>query len=226
MPPDLTDKQRKLLEYIADAVAEAGRAPSLRQAAAHFGVSHAAINQQIKALEEKGFIRRDGRYSRRIEIVDGPDGAGGVARGREIPIVGRIAAGLPLYAQQEWDGTLVVDATMYRAVNLFALRVRGDSMIEAGIMDGDLVICEPRQFAQNGEIVVALLDQEEATVKRFYLHPDRVELRPENRRLKPRFYEFSRVLVQGKVIGLQRDPDQVARLYRLEEVDPRRRRPH
>ena len=126
--------------------------------------------------------------------------------------MGRIAAGLPLYAQQEWNGTLVVDTDVYRGANLFALRVQGDSMIEAGILDGDLVICEPRQFARNGEIVVALINNEEATVKRFFLHEDRMELRPENKRYTPVFYGFGEVLIQGKVVGLERGPDQVGHL--------------
>jgi len=127
-------------------------------------------------------------------------------RFREVPIVGKVAAGLPLYAQQEWDGYVIIDGDIYRGDNLFALRVEGDSMKYAGILPGDLVICEPRQYAENGEIVVALIGHEEATVKRFFLHGNRIELRPENPQYNPIFYEFGAVLVQGKVIGLQRGP--------------------
>ena len=97
-----------------------------------------------------------------------------------------------------------MDAEVFRGPNLFALRVRGNSMKGAGILDGDLVICEPRQYAQNGEIVVALVRGEEATVKRFFLRADHIELRPENPDHAPMRHGFGEVLVQGKVIGLQR----------------------
>jgi repressor LexA len=212
MLPELSEKQNAFLTYLERTIARAGKAPSLRQAAADLGVSHSAVVQYIRALEEKGYIRRDGRYSRNIYLLNRTREVSALQRWREVPVIGRIAAGLPMYAQQEWDGTLVVDANVYRGQNLFALRVKGDSMIEAGILDGDLVICEPRQYARNGEIVVALIDGEEATVKRFFLRDECIELRPENREHSPRFYEFGQVLVQGKVIGLERGPDQVAHL--------------
>jgi repressor LexA len=109
-----------------------------------------------------------------------------------------------MYAQADWDGSITVDAEVFRGQNLFALRVRGDSMQGAGILDGDLVICEPRQYAQNGEIVAALIHGEEATVKRFFRRADYIELRPENPGHAPMRYDFGEVLVQGKVIGLQR----------------------
>ena len=130
-------------------------------------------------------------------------------RWREVPIVGNIAAGLPLYAQQEWDGSVVVDAAIYRGSNLFALKVKGDSMKDAAILDGDLVVCEPRQYAENGEIVVALINQEEATVKRFFRRKKHIELRPENPAYRPKNYNFNEVLVQGKVVGVQRGPEVV-----------------
>ena len=209
---DLTEKQNAFLEYLKREITRAGRAPSLRQAAADLGISHAAVRQYLNVLEEKGFLRREGRYSRTIYILNRAGEVAGGQRWREVPIIGRIAAGLPMYAQQEWDGALVVDASVYRAPNLFALRIKGDSMIEAGILDGDLAICEPRQYASNGEIVVALINGEEATVKRFFLREDGVELRPENRDYEPRVYGFGEILIQGKVIGLERGPEQTARL--------------
>jgi repressor LexA len=126
-------------------------------------------------------------------------------RWREIPIIGRVTAGLPMYAQTEWDGSTVLDATVFRGQNLFALRIQGDSMKDAGILDGDLAICEPRQYARNGEIVVALINNEEATVKRFFLRKTHIELRPENTDYPFLRYGFSDVLIQGNVIGIQRD---------------------
>ena len=212
MQPDLTPKQQQLFRYLEREITRTGKAPSLRQAAAEMGVSHAAISQLIKALEEKGNIKRDGRYSRTIYLLNRAREPAGVMRWREVPVVGSIAAGLPLYAQQEWDGSVVVDAAIYRGSNLFALKVKGDSMKDAAILEGDLVICEPRQYAENGEIIVALINQEEATVKRFFLRKKHIELRSENPAYKPMTYPFNEVLVQGKVIGVQRGPEVVERL--------------
>ncbi|MBU0479515.1 MAG: transcriptional repressor LexA [Proteobacteria bacterium] len=206
----LTPKQQRVLEYLMAEITGRGFAPSLRETAAALGISHAAVGQYIKTLEQKGCIRREGRYGREITVLAGGEGVttGQLKRQRfrEVPIVGRVAAGLPLYAQQEWDGSVIVDGDIYRGDNLFALRVQGDSMKDAGILPGDLVLCEPRQYAENGEIVVALIEHEETTVKRFFLHPDHIELRPESAQHQPLLYNFGEVLIQGKVIGLQRGP--------------------
>jgi repressor LexA len=160
-------------------------------------------------LEEKGYIKREGRYSRTIYLLNRARQTSALQRWREIPIIGRVTAGLPMYAQTDWDGTTVLDAAIFRGQNLFALRIKGDSMIDAGILNGDLAVCEPRQYAQNGEIVVALINAEEATVKRFFLHDDHIELRPENAQYPSMRYSFGDVLIQGKVIGIQRGPQGV-----------------
>jgi len=206
MQPRLTVKQQRLLEYFRREIARRGRAPSLRQAAADLGVSHAAVAQVLRLLEEKGYLKRQGRYSRTVHLLNPARETAALHRWREVPIIGRVTAGLPMYAQTQWDGSTVVDGSVFRGPHLFALRVRGDSMKDAGILDGDLAICEPRQYAQNGEVVVALIHQEEATVKRFFLHPDHIELRPENPAYAPMHYGFDEVLIQGKVIGIQRGP--------------------
>ena len=203
----LTDRQRHFLDYLQRKIDADGQAPSLREAAADLGVSHAAVAQLIKVLEEKGRVRRDGRYSRSVYLLDRARQRAAPHRWREVPVVGRVTAGLPMYAQTEWDGTTVLDADVFRGQNLFALRVRGDSMKAAGILDGDLAICEPRQYAHNGEIVVALINAEEATVKRFYLRADHIELRPDNPSFSVMRYGFDEVLIQGKVVGIQRGPD-------------------
>jgi len=203
----LTPKQQALVEYLAEAIDGAGRAPSLRQTAAAIGVSHGAVAQMLRVLEEKGIVKRPGRYSRTLHLVRTPGDSGAPGRSRSVPIIGRIAAGLPLYAQQEWDGSLVVDGGLFTGTSLFALRVNGDSMRDAAILDGDLVICEPRQYAENGEIVVALIEQEEATVKRFFRRDDHVELRPENPDFSVMRYPFGAVLVQGRVVGVVRGPE-------------------
>ncbi len=208
----LTPKQQKFLGYLESEITRTGKSPSLRQAAARMGVSHAAISQLIKALEEKGIIKRDGYYSRTIHLLNRARETAGVMRWSEVPIIGNIAAGLPLYAQQEWAGSVVVDTAVYRGLNLFALKVKGDSMINAAILEGDLVICEPRQYAENGEIIVALVNQEEATVKRFFRRKGHIELHPENPAYKSMTYAFSEVLDQGRVIGVNRGPEVMGRL--------------
>jgi len=207
MRSELTPKQKHFLDYLQREIRRAGKPPSLRQAALHLGISHAAIAQSLKVLEEKGYLKREGRYSRTIYLLNRARETAALQRWHEIPIIGHVTAGLPMYAQQEWEGSIVVDGAMYRGRNLFALRVKGDSMKDAGILNGDLAICEPRQYARNGEIVVALIGGEEATVKRFFLHDDHIELRPENDDYPSMRYRFGEALIQGKVIGIQRGPE-------------------
>ena len=206
----LTRRQREFFDYLQSRMEAGQDAPSLRAAAEELGVSHTAVAGLLQTLQDKGWLRREGRYSRSLVLLDpGTPDPGGV---RAVPIIGRVAAGLPLYAQQEWAGSVLVDSTVFRGDNLFALRVQGDSMRDAGILEGDLAICEPRQFATNGEIVVALVGGEEATVKRFFYRGDHIELRPENDRHPVQTYTLGEVLIQGKVIGIQRGPEQMAAL--------------
>ncbi len=205
MRSEPTPKQKEILAYLEAEIARTGDSPSLRRAAADLGISHAAVARLIRTLEQKGYLRRDGRYGRRIYLLNRVRETAALQRWRQVPIVGRITAGLPLYAQQQWDGTLIVDRALFRGENLFALRVMGDSMKNAGILDGDLAVCEPRQYAENGQIVAALVGGEEATVKRFFLRRDHVELRPENPAFSPMRYGFGDVLIQGKVVGIQRE---------------------
>jgi repressor LexA len=212
MQPEITPKQQRLLRYLEKEIPRTGACPSLRRAATALGVSHTAVAQLLRALEEKGYVKREGRYSRNLYVLNRVSEAAGFQRWKEIPIVGSVQAGLPMYAQQQWDGSIVVDISIYRGANLFGLRIQGDSMKDSGIFDGDLAICEPRQYARDGEIVVALIGREEATVKRFFLHKDRVELRPDNPRYVPLFYGFGEVLIQGKVIGIFRGPEVLDRM--------------
>ena len=206
----LTQRQREFFDYLRSRMEADQDAPSLRTAAEELGVSHTAVAGLLQTLQDKGWLRREGRYSRSLVLLDpGTPDPGGV---RAVPIIGRVAAGLPLYAQQEWAGSVLVDSAVFRGDNLFALRVQGDSMRDAGILEGDLAICEPRQFATNGEIVVALVGGEEATVKRFFYRGDHIELRPENDRHPVQTYTLGEVLIQGKVIGIQRGPEQMAAL--------------
>ena len=204
----LTRRQREFFDYLRSRMEAGQDAPSLRAAAEELGVSHTAVAGLLQTLQDKGWLRREGRYSRSLVLLDpGTPDPGGV---RAVPIIGRVAAGLPLYAQQEWAGSVLVDSAVFRGDNLFALRVQGDSMRDAGILEGDLAICEPRQFATNGEIVVALVGGEEATVKRFFYRGDHIELHPENENHPVQTYTLGEVLIQGKVIGIQRGPEQMA----------------
>jgi len=200
---DLTKKQQQLFEYLQKHLRQDGRVPSLRQSAADLGVSHNAVAQLITQLERKKVIKREGRYSRSIRLL--PQQFAKKSRARELPVVGQITAGLPMYAQQEWDESVLVDGAIFSGNNLFCLRIRGSSMQDCGILDGDLVVCEPRQYAETGEIVAVLIGEEEATVKRFFPGTDYIELRPENINFEAIRYPFSEIMVQGKVVGVIRD---------------------
>jgi repressor LexA len=202
----LTNNQQKVFDYLKQKIKDNAVAPTLRIAAADLEISHAAVAQTLKVLENKKYIRREGRYSRTINILDDVGNLHIAQRQKQIPVVGHITAGLPMYAQQEWEGHIIVDDAIYKGKNLFALKIQGHSMKNAGILDQDLAICKPRQYALNKEIVVALIHHEEATVKRFFLHKDLIELRPENPEFQSQKYDFDEVLIQGKVIGIIRGP--------------------
>ncbi len=201
---DLTKKQEHFLGYLTERIAEDGRAPSLRRAAFDMGVSHTAVAQLMTQLERKGVLEREGHYGRTVRLLSKSREQFRSRRGKELPIIGQVTAGLPMYAQQEWEGVVVVDESIFVGDNLFCLRINGESMRNAGILNGDLVVCEPRQYAENGEIVAVLIKGEEATVKRFFLYSDHIELRPENKNFPVVCYPFSEVLVQGKVTGVIR----------------------
>lgn len=207
---ELTDKQKQLLDYLTERMDDEGHVPTLRQTAADLGVSHTAVAQLMNQLEKKNVLEREGYYGRTIRLypelkVKENENESRIAQtARELPIVGQITAGLPMYAQQEWEGTVVVDSSVFPGDNLFCLRIKGQSMKDAGIFDGDLVVCEPRQYAENGEIVAVLINGEEATVKRFFLYSDHIELRPANDDFQVMCYPFSELLVQGKVVGVIR----------------------
>ena len=207
MQRELTPKQKNFLTYLQDYMHRHGILPSLRRAALDLKVSHPAVAQLIKTLEAKGYVKRKGRYSRTLYLLNRPDATASISHWHEVPVVGHVTAGLPMYAQQEWAGSLVLDKTVFPGQNLFALRIQGNSMQGAGILNGDWAICEPRQYARNGQIVVALINNEEATVKRFFLRADHIVLQPENPAYSPMHYDFGQILIQGKVIGIQRGPE-------------------
>lgn len=202
MRPSLTAKQRRVLEYLTEMVRTRGYPPTLGEIGERFGIrSTNGVRAHLRALEKKGYIRRRARTSRGIELVVPlafripPEGCA------EVPVVGRVAAGIPILAVENIERTLVLDKDLVKGEGCFALRVKGDSMIEDGILDGDYVLVRPQPSAENGDIVVALLE-DEATVKRFYKEKGQVRLQPANAGMTPLFVKEARIL--GKVIALVR----------------------
>jgi len=179
-----TDRQRRILEVIQEFTAERGYPPSVREIGERVGLSSSStIHSHLKSLERQGLISRDPTKPRalRSEVAapskDFPDAIA-------MPIVGKVAAGTPITAQENVEGEFVLPASFTRTSDGFMLRVQGDSMVDAAILDGDLILVRPQKNANNGEIVVAMLEGE-ATVKRFYKEAGRVRLQPENATMAP-----------------------------------------
>ncbi len=202
MPTPLTDRQREVLEHIATSIRRSGIVPSVREIGAALGMrSPSTVHQHLSALERKGYIKRYGDRMRVLEVLDRtlvPNGEN-VAH---IPLVGRVSAGVPLLAQENVEEMIPVPRRMvgWQDDNCFLLTVRGDSMINAGIYNGDLVIVRSQPAADPGDIVVALVG-EEATVKRLAVEGGRPYLRAENAAYAPIRDEFE---IIGKVVGLMR----------------------
>ena len=195
----LTPTQAKALEFIRDFTEAHGWAPTLEEIGGGLGVAKATVQQYLRALEEKGAIRRRRYAHRSIELVEPPE----ASRRGELPIVGRIAAGSPLEAIEDGEAADIPGLLGVReGRDCFILRVKGDSMIEDGILDGDYVVVERRSTARNGETVVALLPDNTATLKRFYREKGRVRLQPANVDMAPIYAK--EVEIQGIVRGVFR----------------------
>jgi repressor LexA len=179
----LTGRQQQILDYIRDHLKRNGYPPSVREIGLATGLSSSStVHLHLTQLEEKGWIRRDPTKPRAIEVLDKAEEE--AIETITLPILGKVAAGEPLTAVENIEGYFSVPAEFIGRGRHFILKVKGDSMIDAGILDGDMVIVRSQPVANNGEIVVALLDGE-ATVKRFYRNDEYVELRPENTALQP-----------------------------------------
>ena len=197
----ITAKQEEILEYIQETILKKGYPPAVREIceAVHLK-STSSVHSHLSTLEEKGFIRRDPTKPRTIEILDDTFNF----NRREmtnVPVVGAVAAGQPLLAEQNIEDYFPIPVELLPNADTFMLRVKGDSMINAGILDGDQIIVEQTPSAQNGDIVVALLE-DSATVKRFYREDGHYRLQPENDYMDPIIVDH--VDIQGKVIGLFR----------------------
>lgn len=197
----LTKRQKEILDYLRSYAARHGYAPTLAEVGRRFRLgSLATVHKHLESLETKGFIRRERNRSRSVEVLD-PRGKGwGMT---DLPLLGTVAAGAPIEAV-ETNNSVSVPNELVRNGKTFALKVKGDSMIDEQIRDGDLILVESRPSAENGQTVVALVDGE-ATVKKFHREGrDKIALRPANARLKPRVFPASRVEIRGVVVAVIR----------------------
>lgn len=191
----LTKSQQKVYDYVKECCDE-GRVPSVREICQHTGLkSTSSVHLHLKTLEERGYIQRDKGLNRCIRIA-------GEERTNQIPVMGRVTAGLPALAVEDIEGYVPVKESLRRGRELFALRIDGESMKDAGILDGDIVIVHRTPVAENGDIVIALMD-DEATCKRFYKENGHFRLQPENDIFEPIIVE--EVVLLGKVISLVRN---------------------
>lgn len=201
MYSDLSERQKEILEYIKDQIRTNGYPPSVREIGRAVGLSSSStVHAHLVKLEQKGYIRKDPIKTRAIIPID-IEPSELVTQSLNLPVVGNVAAGTPILAQQNIEEYLPVPVNFVGSGTHFILKVKGESMIDVGIFDGDYLIVRQQENASNGEIVVAIVD-DEATVKRYYQHNDNIELRPENSALEPMF--FDAVQIAGKVAGLLR----------------------
>lgn len=196
----LTGRQKDILNFIERMIV-GGRSPTIREIGEQFGISSTnGVRSHLEALMKKGYIRRQGLVSRGIELVR--DLSGPVGR---VPLVGSVPAGYPIDAVENIEGEIAVDTSFLPAGEIFTLRVDGDSMRDAGILDGDYVLVKKQKSADAGDIVVAIIG-EEATVKRYFPERGKVRLQPENDAFEPIWLDKNspQLSIAGKVVGLMR----------------------
>ena len=201
MGQEITERQREIYEFILMTIESRGIPPTIREIGARFGIrSTNAVDKHLRSLERSGQITRQRGSSRGIALA--------LSRKfvTSVPLLGQVAAGLPVLSPENREGEFVLDGSLFNIrpeQRIFALKVRGDSMIDAHIVEGDTVLVGEGATARNGEIVVVMVDGE-ATVKRFFLEEGRVRLQPENSSMKPIFISHGELRVLGKVIGVMR----------------------
>lgn len=204
MPITLYKRQRQILDFLKQYINKYGYSPTLGEIAEAIGVSSlATVHEHLQTLVTKGVIKRFEGAVRGIEVLDQQIST--ALRGIELPIMGYIAAGSPIQAYTDPDATLKVASSMISAKRRsYVLQVKGNSMIEDGILDGDHVIIEEQTYAEDGDIVVALLDNGLATLKRFFQDKDRIRLEPANSSLSPIYVSPGEVQIQGRCVGVIR----------------------
>ena len=196
----LTKRQREILDFLNTFIEQHGYAPSLEEVGRRFGLSSlATVHKHLTNLQDKGFIKRAWNRSRSIELV--PTRVG--TRAVDLPLLGNVAAGAPIEAVVSSE-TVAVPEDLVGKQDTYALRVRGDSMIDEQIRDGDVVIVEDRKTAQNGEMVIALLQGAEVTLKKFYRDNGHIRLQPANVAVQPLMVDAHEVQIQGVVVGVVR----------------------
>jgi len=205
MPRSITERQKEILDAIKKYFEEKGKPPTLKEIGDMFGFAPSTVFQHLGALEKKGYIRR-GPNSRDVEIV-GFDPAEAIKAMKKIPVIGRVAAGQPILAEENFEGYIYVDGTRIRGDDVFALRVKGDSMNGAGIFDGDHVVVRKQSVAEERDTVVALIG-DEATVKRLVKKGNGFLLQPANDNFETIPVEDDTHII-GKVIGVQRIMEEV-----------------
>ncbi len=201
----LSSRQQAILEFIKNEVRDKGYPPSVREIGEAVGLaSSSTVHGHLERLEKKGLIRRDPTKPRAIEILDNDESSSAFPLAvSRVPLVGKVTAGAPITATENIEDYFPLPSHFVGDNDVFMLHVSGDSMIEAGIHDGDYVIVRQQQTATNGDIVVAMTDENEATVKTFYKEKDHIRLQPENPTMQPLLLKH--VTILGKVIGLFRD---------------------
>ena len=200
MLPALTDRQKAIYDFLLKTIREKGFAPSIPEIGKQFKIASTnGVSDHLKALEKKGYIRRVGK--RAFEVLNA-FGKTVLSATREVPMLGRVPAGKPFLSEENIEGLLWIPSDMGSG-KLFALQVKGDSMIGAGILDGDRVIVKQQGSAENGEIVCAVIDGE-ATLKRFYKKDGVVTLKAENEKYRPITVSEGEFRIAGKIIGLLR----------------------
>jgi repressor LexA len=200
MLPALTDRQKAIYDFLLRIIRQKGFAPSIHEIGKQFKIASTnGVSDHLKALEKKGYIRRVGK--RAIEVVNAL-GKTAIPATREVPIVGRVPAGKPFLSEENIEGTITIPDDIGSGER-FALQVKGDSMIGAGIMDGDRVIVKQQSTAENGEIVCALIEGE-ATLKRFFKKDGVVTLKAENEKYPPIVVSKGEFRIVGRIVGLLR----------------------
>ncbi len=200
---DLTEKQSSILEYIESYISGQGYPPTIREIGEQFSITAKGAYDHLKAIEKKGYIKCEKNRSRAIELLKSSSGsapldAAGVVN---IPLLGRVAAGMPIVAEENIEEYLAFPRVMVPENGVFALRVAGDSMKDAGIFDGDIAVIQKQETARDGEIVVALIE-DEATLKYFHREKKRIRLQPANKAYKPIYASEPAIL--GKLVGIYR----------------------
>ena len=203
MYSDLTNKQKLILEYIKEQQSEKGYPPSVREMCNYVGLkSTSTVHSHLKTLEELGYIRRDPTKPRAIEVLDNINEISQEII--SIPVIGQITAGEPILAQQNIEGYIPFPANLVKGSDNFILKVKGESMINAGILNNDYAIVDRTNYADNSQIVVALINSEHATVKRFFKERNMVRLQPENEFMDPLILSEKSVEIIGVVKGVFR----------------------